>query len=219
MTENTTEKQADENKGKEELVRCPCCGKLTLQKPLKPNQDLVDQWLSCMLTATPFHHTYQVYDGRMKITATQLSSEDIDLVDDLVSTLQYVKDMDWSSPERGGSCPVRVDQMLGASRLYISILVVSITSEGTEKTYKPAAMVKAAAGIVKGKETAIRAGASVDEWIPALKECERLLLAPENMSAVPLPMIMGVAEAHNRLSRILMDTGFDDAFWEGIELA
>ena len=40
-----------------------------------------------------------------------------------------------------------------------------------------------------------------------------------SMSAVPLPMIMGVAETHNRLSRILMDTGFDDAFWEGIELA
>lgn len=216
MTENPkTDPKASEEQG---MVKCPCCGKFTLPKQLKPSDNLMDQWISCMMTATPFSHTYPVYDGRLNVTAVQLSTEDATTAQNLVTLLRYIKSLDWQAAGYNG-CPTSIDQMINNAYLYISILEIRIKGKGNEVTVKPSTAVKEAATVLLSKADDIRAGKPFTEWVDAFYKCERLLVDPSNISSVPQSIIMGVAEAHARISTVLMDAGFNDNFWDGIELA
>ena len=57
---------------KEELVKCPCCGKLTLTKPIKVKQDQLDKFLACTLTGVPYSSTYKLYKGSLLVTVSEI---------------------------------------------------------------------------------------------------------------------------------------------------
>ena len=58
---------------------CPCCGEKTLKRPVKVDGKIVDDYLASIMTGIPFSHTFNMFDGRLKITCG-LSDRDTGLM-------------------------------------------------------------------------------------------------------------------------------------------
>ena len=78
MDINIEENKKEEVKLEDAKVICPCCGKPTLDKQLKVSDALLDHFVSCILTHTPFFNDYSLYNDRIQITCTQLNTTEED---------------------------------------------------------------------------------------------------------------------------------------------
>jgi hypothetical protein len=190
---------------------CPCCGQPTLPYPIKHlPDDLADQFMACLLSGTPFTHAYPLYNGRVVITVTQMTQELHDLVNRLIHHINRLAD---SGVAIDG---VSFDNMTGVVRTLVSVNSIEIKAAGTSRVFQPV-------------ENLHRALAAFDELDPGdvtsdamknkVRGIYRSLTDPSEVSGVPAIQIMTTIEAHARLLTILMDSGFDENFWAGIELA
>ena len=214
-TEQETEEQVQTKAKEPEFVTCPCCGKPTLVKPVNVKPPLLDQYMACIMSGVPFSHTYPVYGGRMQITVSQLDQTFSDKLRNVDRVLA-----EWESTLQD---KFDQGQELGTlMRLYCSIPEVKIESGAAEKSFQPAAVVSDMCDAIVAKKQSY---AQTDTEPTYLELCEFIqkqleIVRSTNTSAgIPLAIIMGVVEAHNQLYTILVTSGFDANFWEGIELA
>lgn len=213
---NTQEQTAQEKEAVDlkNLVRCPCCGKFTLKRPLKPNQQFSDHWLACMTTGVQFNHTYPLYNGKLLITVTQLSAEVAINLDVACTALDILMD-------RAGSYIDSVDilQIRNMARLYVSIKDITVHGPGEHpQVFKPADAVDEALGLIRPIKQLLPDDTKRDEWLPVLAKACDILSDPANVSSVPVQLLISVTETHNRLNGIMLDLGLDENFWKGIEL-
>lgn len=188
-------------------IKCPCCGQLTLTPPLDINTELTDHYLSCIMTGVPFHHTYPLYDGKIKITISVLSSEDMLTID---SAVTFIKDkLDSTNNDV-------YDQLGGMIRAYAFVSNVECVGK-TTKVYTPASsMLSCAQDVLK-----LRVSDEPDIGLTP-EAAEELLKKYKNndiLSPLPFPMLEAVCKTHITIYNILTETGFDPNFWKGIELA
>lgn len=191
---------------------CPCCGKRSIPKPAKINADLMDQWLACMVTATPFSHEYPLYGGRIKITVSKLSAEQQDSLRMAnAAIVQYTH----NKQQDELACDTQ------ELRALLQLLAVIQRIEITKKSgilFRPQDIAMAACSDILAASK--HSGESVTETIEeALKRAYGNLTDPSRVSGIPINTLVTVAKAHADLYTILLSNGFDDSFWEGIELA
>lgn len=210
----TAAEETDENSLDSRYVTCPCCGKPTLQRPVKPNPQLLDHWLACMVTGVPFSHEYPVYEGRVLVTCSKLTAKQSEMIDQLTTVLDSLPNKKWET----GEAPCNIEQLRALSRLYIAIPTIKITTSSL-KLFKPQDEVLAVAADILEHKRNIALFEQVDVWSNVLKQSLDRLLNSELVSGVPLVILMGVVRAHSSVSDVLLSTGFDENFWEGIELA
>ena len=105
------------------LIVCPCCHQKTLHKPVKPNAQVTDQWMACLITGVPFNHTYPIYGGRINVTVTRLSPELVDMEVKVGAALDKLSAIEWSA-----GAPVNFDIMKTMYKLCIGITSISMKS-------------------------------------------------------------------------------------------
>lgn len=211
---NTKATETTEESLDSAFVTCPCCGKPTLPRPIKPNPQLLDHWLACMVTGVPFSHEYPVYEGRVLVTCSKLTAEQADTIDQLTTVLDSLPNKKWEADEP----PCNIEQLRSLSRLLISIPNITVNA-GSRKVFKPQDEVMAVASDILLHKRDIAMFENVEVWSKTLKQGLGRLLNSELVSGVPLVILMGVVRAHNSVSDVLLSTGFDENFWQGIELA
>lgn len=190
---------------------CPCCGQPTLPYPVKHiPDDLADQFMACLLSGTPFTHTYPLYNGRVLITVTQMTAQARDIVEQLLHDIDRLVDSGVSIEG------VSFDNMKGIVRTLISVNSIEIKANGTVKVFQPAENLRKALATFRSLEPGDVESAAMKEKVAGIY---RSLTDPSEVSGIPPAQIMTTVEAHARLLTLLMDAGFDENFWAGIELA
>lgn len=191
---------------------CPCCGKRSIPKPAKINADLMEQWLACMVTATPFSHEYPLYGGRIKITVSKLSAEQEDslkMANAVIAQYAYNKQQDELA------CNTHT---LRALLQLLSVIQRVEISKGLGVLFSPQDIAMTACSDILAASK--RGDESVTETIEeALKHAYGNLTDPSKVSGIPFNTLITVAKAHTDLYTILLSNGFDRSFWAGIELA
>ena len=59
-----------------ETMICPCCKKRTLPSNPEVSDELMEQYLACMLTGAPFKHVYKLFKGTTTAVLIQPSTDD-----------------------------------------------------------------------------------------------------------------------------------------------
>lgn len=196
-----------EEKQDEELdifIKCPCCGKNTLHKPLEIKSFLLDEYMASIMTGTPFSHTYKVYDT-IDITVVQPLKQEAQrllragqVLNDLLSKIddETVKD--------------KLRAAILMIKFYGTIKTIESRKEGFDrKIYKPAEVVDNFVSALN------EAGGDVDKIVAAYEKADTV----DNLSALPELMLRAVVDTHTDLYYKLLDAGFNATFWQGIELA
>lgn len=189
---------------KEEFIKCPCCGELTLRKPLDIKSIVLDEYMSSIITGVPFSHTYTVHDT-IDIT--------VEIPEQLVKQKVFVA---VQKIDRLAALEQNLDKatILKAISLTVSsygyITTIATKNKGQiVKSYTPAAVIRAFC------DKLVDLGDDVDTIIKLYNETA----TPENLSSLPDIMVRAVARTHDDVYNILLDTGFNSTFWKGIELA
>ena len=206
---------ADEKK-EPEKIKCPCCGELTLTQPLDVKGVTLDEFLSSIITGEPYTHTYKMYSGSVEVTVEALPKQTSNVLALCTKVLRsYITKLEASDDEHARAAAVPVNELLGTMRRYFGVKMISMYKDKKLfKQYLPAdAMREAAAEIsnayLKGQD------AFDDAVAKAIERC----LAPETISALPVDAVENIVLTHADIYIILMNAGFDENFWEGIELA
>ena len=105
------------------------------------------------------------------------------------------------------------------SKLCISIVELSVKSNLGVRVCAPADAVKEACPLLQVASSLLKANKTDENGLTALKSAYTLLTSADTVSSVPIDMLVAVVDVHARISVMLMDTGFDNDFWAGIELA
>lgn len=214
MSEQAQQQAAAEAPKKEEartMSICPCCHQPTLPYPVAHIPDeLADQFMACMISGTPFTHVYPLYNGRVKITVTQMTAELRTVVERLTHEIDRLEDSGFALDN------VSLDTMKGVVRSLVSVPSIEIQAGGAVKTFQPQAVVKRA---LESFNAIDPGDTGSDKLKDTVRGVFRSLTDPSEVSGVPPIQIMTTIEAHARLLDILMDSGFDANFWAGIELA
>ena len=197
----TTEKETNE------LMRCPCCGEMTLHRPLEIKSAVLDEYMASIISGVQFQHTYTLY-GSVDITVTILSKQE---GRKLYTTLQMLDKIikDSNTPD---ALKQKMDELYGTIQLYSAITSIRTRKDGmVQKRFAPSETIM---------ETCDSLLALGNEWaVTNLEDIYADCCAEGKLSTMPDVMLRAVVKTHNDLYNVLLETGFDENFWKGIELA
>ena len=202
-----------EKAGKDEHIMCPCCKQMTLKAHLNPNSELVDRWLSCAMTNIPFSHEYPLFGGRVVITARMLTQDQYDKLERVATVLTFVE-----GKIKDTHSEFAPSQLLASVRLNLSIPSIRMESAGKIVKYEPAVVAETSIASIIGMADAVFAWNGPEALIERLKAIYADMINPAKVSSIPVKLRIGTCEAHFSVYNILMDMGFDESFWKGIEL-
>ena len=213
MAEEETNSQ--EPSAEQQYDICPCCGKPTLKRPVKPSQMLMDHWMACMISGTPFTHTYPLFNGRVEITVGIMSSETEGKLSLLTSLLDLAFKWMESSPDK----PVNMPQVKAMARMCSVIHKIRLKASANDwREFLPIdALDIAIKKLLPLRETLMEDKEPIG-IADILMDIQTLLTAPTTISSLPMDLLATTTEAHMQLNNILMNAGFDENFWSGIEL-
>ena len=206
---------ADEKK-EPEKIKCPCCGELTLTQPLDVKGVTLDEFLASIITGESYTHTYKMYSGSVEVTVEALSKQASNVLALCTKVLRnYIAKLEASDDEQARSAATPINELLGTLRLYFGVKTISMYKDKKLfKQYMPAdAMREAAANIshayLEGQD------AFDDAVAKAIEQC----LSPEVISSLPTEAVRTIVVTHADIYVLMMNAGFDENFWDGIELA
>lgn len=203
-----------EEGSKVEYVPCPCCGKLTLVRPVEVKGELLDHYMSCIMSGTPFWHTYKLYGGKLEITITQMSR------DDGLRLKTATAEIDGIMHRLNTESQERAKDVIQLARMFACITNITVHSSGQSKCFNPNTHVYEILGYFDRLQVDLAAGAKNSEDAEqAVKKAYDVLHDATVMSAVPIRALLLIMESHAQLFDILLSAGFDTTFWNGIELA
>lgn len=203
----------DEQKDKAVYEICPCCGKPTLLRPVEIKGELLDHYLSCMISGVPFTHTYPIYKGKLEVTITVLPNEKMY---SMRSGLTAVDALHSKLPDN----EVLNKNIKTLLQLYCCVSAVNINMPGVAKLLQPEETAQDICKQLKTLQLSFAAGSvSKEDVEKELDKYYATLTSASVVSAVPIAVLGALIETHNKLYDILIDAGFDTNFWKGIELA
>ena len=182
---------------KEELVKCPCCGKLTLQKPVKVKQSDLDLFLASTVTGVPYSKTYKLYKGAVAVTVAAVDEPAQDKMN-ILTTRMSIEEPDEDLKEI---------QQLFVIRLYTLLPIISI------KILNPDPIEKDVRAITLPLLQDALSNVKNKEWLQ--KAYERLC-DPALVGALPKAVLNKVVAKHLQNCALLTESGFDQDFFMGI---
>lgn len=210
---NKEDKQKDP-----ELMLCPCCNKRTLVRPIEAKGELLDHYMACILSGEPFWREYPVYHGNLLVTVSQLTSDEQELTEAGISALTALEELLDSVPKPELD---KLQHIKNLIKLYVSVPSIKVKSSTKGVvTFSPKTHVLTACDALTGIVPKFTTDElTVQTALDEVGKVHKLLTNQKLVSAVPQPLLMSVIESHNYLYNILLASGFDTNFWEGIELA
>jgi len=201
----------DEEK-KPEMAVCPCCGQQTLKKPVKVDGKIVDDYLASIMTGVPFSHTFSLFDGRLLIT-TAMADRDNGLK--LYKFIFLVEPFSQESTS--------VQDLLGLVNTYCTIKQIEIVGpdDRINKLYYPAERIYAACGklLEEWDHVNLNDEEKKKEFLEAVGKVYDELKPTEVISSTPPKVLTRIVNDFRALETIMLEAGFDENFWKGIELA
>lgn len=190
-------------------IKCPCCGELTLTQPVDVKSVVLDEYMAAIIAGVPFSHTYGLHNGAVKVTVESLSREQSVLMSNVIKRLELYK-------KNGEPNSDYIHELCGVIRLYYGVTSIEMyRDKQLTKSYTPSEVMRSQA------ETLSKAFATGDHATicnavaAAIKEC----LSEEAISPLHDAAVQTIVVTHSDVYNILMQAGFDENFWEGIELA
>ena len=187
----------------EEFIKCPCCGELTLRKPLDIKSIVLDEYMSSIITGVPFSHTYTVHDT-IDITVEIPDKND---AQEQFLAVQKLDRLGATEQDLAKSTSLKAASVTVQTYSWVTVIVTKRDGKAV-KTYTPAEAIKQFIADVKS------AGDDVDVILALYEK----LNTSENLSTIPEVMVRAVSRTHNDVYNILLTTGFNSTFWKGIEL-
>lgn len=185
-----------EEKKEPRIIKCPCCGKMTLEAPVKIKQDDLDRYTASIITGAPYQKTYKMYKGALQVTVAVLP----DIIKDKMNILT-TRAMQEENQE------LQQAQQLFTIRLFSLLPVLTIEVAGETPCKKD----------VRAITTPLLEDALVHygekEW---LDKAYKTLTDPENVTAFPRSVIDKIVAKHLQNYLLITDSGFDEDFFEGI---
>lgn len=198
--ENTnTNIQEEQNKQESKFVTCPCCGKDTMKVPADIDQSIKQGFLASLLTGTQYTHTYNMYNGLLSITVREASNS---IKDKLIHIAN--KGMSLQNKEQSRLLNIIMTRIFKLSSIDI-ICVYDSVNENNTKIFQIGSFVQ-----------------TILDRLDKYKDIQDLNIIlddinnPSNISSVPGVIIDKILEAHARQMNVLIQSGFDDSFSEGI---
>lgn len=221
MADETETKPVEnqQQEDKEKFIKCPCCGKLTLQKPLDIQSTVLDEYMASIISGVPFQHTYTVY-GNVDINVTVLSKSEglkmytvAQLLDTLITSVT-------ASDQRD---KLKLEELSAMLQLYSTVVSITASKDNRVlKSYEPSKAMWEICDKIIEMQDAIHLFATTGPDAETLDTVLKLYEAnctEAVLSAVPDVMLRAIVRTHTDLYNILMNNGFDENFWKGIELA
>ena len=222
IQEVVTTQEAEEKK--EQKIKCPCCGETTLTKPLDIPSPILDEYLSSILSGVSFSHTYPLYGGKLEVTAVILDKQ---ASRKRISILQMLTDLKRSV----GTSDVRkitlIEDLQGVINLYYNIQTINTyVDKKLMSSFEPSAKINSLFDAILDNQQYVYhyvrqdyTGEDKDKIFDILQELYATYCTDTVLSSVPHLMLQAVVTTHSDLYNILLESGFDENFWHGIELA
>ena len=209
---------AEEKTEKVEKIKCPCCGELTLTKPVEIKSIILDEYMASIITGVPFTHTWELYNGTVKITVESLDKRGSTLLYAAVQVLEKwlaEAEKEENAKVFESSIPI-VRELLGTIRLFYGVKTITILRDGKiQKQLMPSDTIR------KAVDDIIEASRKKDdmELVKTVAQAAKICCSPDTISTLSDVIVRTVVVAHADLYTLLLDAGFDTNFWAGIELA
>lgn len=187
----------EEEKKEQNLIKCPCCGKLTLEPPVKVKDADLDKYVACMLTGEPYNRIYDLYKGALSVKVSELSDILKDKMNLLTSKFSLLEDGE-----------IKDVANIFITRLFTLIPIerITISDKGAEKS------VDVRAVTIPLLEEALQ-HVQDKEW---LNKAYEKLTAKETVLGVSKNILDKVVAKHLENCVLLQESGFDTNFFEGI---
>lgn len=208
----------DEEKKEVQKIKCPCCGELTLNQPVQVKSIILDEYMASIITGVPFTHTWELYNGTVKITVESLDKATNAALSAAVKAVD-----DWSRKLEEGTLTqldaakytMLAKPLRDTLRMYCSIKEIIILRDGKlQKQFMPADVIREAM-----KKLFEASFVSDEAMAAAIEEYNKRCVDPAVLSTLSESIIRTVIVAQADLYTLLLDNGFDTNFWAGIELA
>lgn len=181
----------------EGMTICPCCGRLTFPTNTELSQDLVDEYMACVLSEEPFRHTYRLFNNKVAITCGQPSAADMREFSKLGVKISKLQDQNLRT---------EADILLYRLTSLYAVKCITIQANGGRKVYQVEAVCRQVLNdLLQSNITPQKIKQSLDK-----------LDNPQNVSATPLSVLTKVIDTHTNVSRLLLTVGFDSDFYKGI---
>lgn len=198
-----------EKQEKPDMAICPCCGKPTVKKPIKVDSKIVDDYMASIITGVPFNHTFEMFDGKLALTVGAVPRD--------TSILLYRFGF---LVEPFAITDTPVADLLGLVNAYHGIQKIVVNSSKGDKIYMPGThIIEACKKLVEawsGKD--LTNAETKAEFIQAVQQLYIQLASTDVVSATPPAVITRVVNDFRALETIMLEAGFDENFWKGIEL-
>lgn len=192
----------------EKMATCPCCGQSTLKKPVKVDSAIVDDYMAGIMTGVPFNHTFDMFNGKLRITVSSATRDE---------ALKLYRFIFITEPFSADSSMVR--DLLGLVNTYCSITNIDVSGRNDEsRIYRPAEAVMSTCTKLLETWDGENLQEKKTEFLADLQKAYQTLSANDVLSSTP-PMILNrVISDFRALETLLLEAGFDENFWKGIEL-
>lgn len=180
-----------------ELLACPCCGKPTFQAPAKVDDETKHRYLACIISGAPYKQTYNLFDQAVKITVTQLAPQ----VTDKMIRLGAVTSLEQDK----GRKSILSDLL---SRLYrlLPVQNISIVTDTSVSDYHVSSV------CLQILEKALQPDCTAQQ----LSAMYARLVDPSVVTSLSAGILDKVLVTHSRTMELLISSGFDDSFYQGI---
>ena len=197
---------------KQKMATCPCCGQPTLKKPVKVDGKIVDDYLASIMTGVPFSHTFSMFDGKLRIVTAMADRDNgLKLYKFIFLVEPFTKDSS------------KVQDLLGLVNTYCSIKQIEIVGKDNTvaKIYYPAEHIYEVCGklLDAWDHVDLRDEEKRKEFLQAIQGAYDELKSTEILSSTPPKVLTRIVGDFQALETIMLNAGFDENFWKGIELA
>ena len=180
-----------------EMLTSPCCGKPTFQAPAKVDDETKHRYLACIISGAPYKQTYNLFAQAVKITVTQLAPQVTDKMIRLGAVTSLEQDKDRKS--------ILSDLL---SRLYrlLPVQNISIVTDTSVSDYHVSSV------CLQILEKALQPDCTTQQ----LSEMYAGLVNPSVVTSLSAGILDKVLVTHSRTMELLVSSGFDDSFYQGI---
>lgn len=176
------------------FTECPCCKQKTFELPLKPKQDDLQLYMACLLSGQPFKKTYSLWDGRIKIEATEISQQKLIAMQKVATKLAFADHGQISDM-------LKIISDVLFNKAYITKIMLYKDGQ-QEKVYDIEPI------WYKAIQEVLKAQTKED-----LQKILKVLTSPQNVSAVSMSLLQKVVKTHNSITELLSLSGFDADFF------
>lgn len=177
---------------------CPCCGAQTLSSKIQLSQDILDYYISCIMTGQPFIRQYKLYDGRVSIKVSGIS--------DQLST----KALKVTALLNKSKLQSSMQQALSyITYRLLPIIQISIYNNGQSKVFNPQS------DLLKAIDKLLAYQDDLDKQIQIYNQT---VVNPNICSTLPVLVIQKIVAYHTDLLNALIQHGLDQSFCASIQL-